>query len=395
MPQADRQLAMFGLARMAFRALRRVAYQRLSGRWHWLYDLLFEDLRIKLILWTRPRRLEAAAALVAATGILDCAYSNVLHRRIATPLDSARFYLASWSRGIDPRKPFPGFHPGVYAEARGLNARTEPLLDFLATGCRAGPWCADLIVSENGAAVQPAVAEVRSALHVHCYYPELLPRIMQGLLLNQARPDLLISVARDDAQKEVREMLESYPANVLVRKMANRGRDLGPLFTGFRADILGRYDIIGHFHTKKSPYHEAFGERWMEFLREHLLGGRARMVDTIFARMHQDRSIGMVFPDDPRAEGWRANRDLALALAPRMGLDALPANFWFPLGSMFWARVDALAPVWRLGLSWDDYPPEPVPVDGSMLHALERLLGLGAPGVGLCNALTHVPGVSL
>jgi lipopolysaccharide biosynthesis protein len=41
---------------------------------------------------------------------------------------------------------------------------------------------------------------------------------------------------------------------------------------------------------------------------------------------------------------------------------------------MFWARVDALKPFFDLNLSWDDYPEEPLPCDGTMLHALERLI---------------------
>lgn len=384
-------------ARAAFRALRRAADTLLRRRLPWLYALLFEELRVRLILWTRPRRLDSAAEVLAATGALDRAYSNVLQQRIGRPRDAARFYLASWSRGIDARKPFPGFHPGVYASMRRLDARREPLMDFLAAGRPSGPWCAELIVpsARVTAAASTAGAAGRCALHIHAYYPELLPRMLQGLLLNQARPELLVSVTSDSAQRQVLEQLAGYPRRVVVRRLENRGRDLAPLFTGFRDEIVGRYDIIGHMHTKKSPYNGDFGARWVEFLCENLLGGRAPMLDLILARMAGDAGIGMVFPDDPRAEGWRANRRFADALARRMGWQDLPDSFWFPMGSMFWARVHALEPVWGLDLGWEDYTPEPVPLDGSMLHALERVLGLCAPAVGLRNALTHVPGVSL
>jgi lipopolysaccharide biosynthesis protein len=47
-----------------------------------------------------------------------------------------------------------------------------------------------------------------------------------------------------------------------------------------------------------------------------------------------------------------------------------------------------------LGLAVEDYPDEPLPYDGTVLHALERVLGLAgqaAPG-GL--AVTNVPGVT-
>jgi hypothetical protein len=44
---------------------------------------------------------------------------------------------------------------------------------------------------------------------------------------------------------------------------------------------------------------------------------------------------------------WDDNRDLAAALATRMGIAALPPFFVFPNGTMFWARSDALRPARR------------------------------------------------
>ncbi|MBS0193643.1 MAG: hypothetical protein JSR34_05295 [Proteobacteria bacterium] len=61
---------------------------------------------------------------------------------------------------------------------------------------------------------------------------------------------------------------------------------------------------------------------------------------------------------------------------------------------MFWARTDALRPLFDLALDWSDYPSEPLPYDGSLLHALERLLPFVAAARGLRCALTNVPGVT-
>ena len=72
----------------------------------------------------------------------------------------------------------------------------------------------------------------------------------------------------------------------------------------------------------------------------------------------------------------------------------LPPFFEFPIGTMFWARVDALRPLFELKISRDEYPEEPVPDDGTILHALERLLPFVAQHVGYRLAVTHVPGVT-
>ncbi|MDE6734273.1 MAG: hypothetical protein K2J64_02260, partial [Desulfovibrio sp.] len=45
----------------------------------------------------------------------------------------------------------------------------------------------------------------------------------------------------------------------------------------------------------------------------------------------------------------------------------------FSYGNMFWYRPDALAPLWETSWRREDIPEEPVPNNGTLLHALERL----------------------
>jgi lipopolysaccharide biosynthesis protein len=120
------------------------------------------------------------------------------------------------------------------------------------------------------------------------------------------------------------------------------------------------------------------------------------MADAIIQRLSRDETLGLVFPDDPHILGWGKNLPYAVSLAQRLGVsEPLPRNtFNFPVGSMFWARTAALRPLFELGLSWDDYPEEPVPYDGSLLHAIERILPFVAESAGFRSAVTHVSGVT-
>jgi lipopolysaccharide biosynthesis protein len=77
-----------------------------------------------------------------------------------------------------------------------------------------------------------------------------------------------------------------------------------------------------------------------------------------------------------------------------MGLGDLPQHFNFPVGTMFWARTSALEPLIGLHLQWDDYPPEPLPYDGTLLHAVERLLPFTLRAGMLRSATTNVAGVT-
>lgn len=315
-----------------------------------------------------------------------------------------RNYVRAWASGIGRRKPLPGFNPGIYEEQNGSALKnSDPFADYLRKGQPEGPWGYPVIVSNNlaitgeEARVSPASAQ-RVALHLHVYYCDLLPEILARLTQNEIRPDLFISVTTDDARQEVAQALEAYTGRVAeIVVVPNCGRDIGPFLTEFGHTLLANYDIIGHLHTKKTVdlADSAVGRVWYKFLLENLLGSQSSpMADTIVGKLQQDPSIGLVFPDDPNIVGLDGNREYLAELAQRLGPLSSEEYFAFPVGTMFWARAEALAPLINLNLSWDDYPKEPLPYDGSMLHALERLFGLSLPLSNLRFASTNVIGIT-
>jgi lipopolysaccharide biosynthesis protein len=131
----------------------------------------------------------------------------------------------------------------------------------------------------------------------------------------------------------------------------------------------------------------------VEFLEKGLVGEKGGMMDVILAKMASDPSIGIIYPDDPGCFGWEGNYSYGKALIEKMGYRApLPgASMNFPVGTMFWAKSEALKPLLDLNLQWEDYSEEPIPVDGSTLHALERLFGIVPRLTGYRTVVTYVP----
>jgi len=306
-----------------------------------------------------------------------------------------RKYVRSWSSGVGKRKLFPGFHPGIYIERHGVQTMgRDPLADYLLNGQPKGPWNYEVVTSDDEAV--PLPPQFRIGLHVHVFYPELFPEILDRLIRNRIRPDLLISVPSEAVHQVVDQQLEAYAGDVAdIRVMPNRGRDIGPFLTGFRDKIFD-YDIIGHLHTKKTAdiKVKSTGMIWYQFLLENLLGGESHMADIILGRMAQDHCITMVFPDDPHVVGWGGNYNLGKKLLPEFVKGDNNQALCFPVGTMFWARPDALKRLLDLDLNWEDYPEEPLPYDGTMLHAIERLFGIVAASNNGSILLTNVPGVS-
>jgi hypothetical protein len=339
------------------------------------------------------------AQMILSSCLFQREFSCPFYLKGKTIETAVRHYVRRWASGVDRRKPFPGFHPGIYLELHGLITEgADPFADYLRAGKPEGPWLYPVIRPAK-TNEKDLPADRRVALHLHVYYPELLSEIVSRLSLNRIRPDLFVSISDKSAHQPVVRQLKEYAGKIVdIQLVPNRGRDIGPLFTAFAPMILSHYDFIGHIHTKKSPHIEdaTVSQSWYRFLLENLLGGKSPfpMADRILAEMKADASIGMIFPDDPKIVGWTTNRAIAEKLAERIGIRSLPVHFIFPIGTMFWARTSALAPWMNLKLDWDDYPEEPLPEDGTLLHAIERLFSLSLPLENLRCAVTNVAGLA-
>jgi glycosyltransferase involved in cell wall biosynthesis len=328
---------------------------------------------------------------------------------VVSRIDAISDFLTRWMAvGTSPhsvmnsrfRRPFPGFNPQIYAHKnadRFDSAAVNPLAHFIRSGKPDGPWCHDVILPFDEAQAVSGT-QCSAALHVHFFYPELAPDLLQKLAVNRLHCDLMLTTTDDDKAAALRAATSGYQRGaVTIRVVPNRGRDIGAFLNGFGRENLARYDVVGHLHAKRSLLlgDAASGESWREFLWQNLVGDLYPMMDTVLARFGAQPGLGLVFPEDPHLPGWSDNFEIASDLAKRLGFtEPLEPFFEFPVGTMFWARGSALKPLFDLNLGWDDYPDEPVPYDGTMLHALERLLPFVVRHAGYDYATTHIPGVS-
>lgn len=297
---------------------------------------------------------------------------------------------------VPSRRPAPGFHPLRFRRDTPASVGADPFVGFLKAGKPAGPWTHEIVAPDENAEAAPH--ELRTLLHGHFHYPELVPELLDCLARNRSSCDLFLTTNDDESARSIGEAVQAYDkGKVEIRRVPNRGRDIGP-FVSELCEVAKDYDVVGHVHGKRSAHiaggNGGYGDRWRNFLWQHLLGPDHPMMDTILGRMADDRGIGLVFPEDPHLVGWDENRGIAESIASRMGIAVpLPDDFTFPIGTMFWARTQAMRPLWDLGIGWTDYPDEPLPIDGTILHALERLVPFSVQRAGLRIAATHIPGV--
>ena len=221
------------------------------------------------------------------------------------------------------------------------------------------------------------------AVHLHVHYVETLPALLQALEACQDGLDnLRLWISTDSSAKA--ELIEIALQNSCLSKRAvstkvgvcaNKGRNLGPLLHDFWAELKDE-ELVLHLHSKRSV-ESGLGEAWLDQLLQCLLPDS----DTLRALRHQfqrDSKLGLVMPQPPGLIrpylNWGSNFELAQQLATPLGRRLhRDAVLLFPAGGMFWFKPTALAPLVECLNIMGGLPPEPLPVDGSSLHALERL----------------------
>lgn len=230
-----------------------------------------------------------------------------------------------------------------------------------------------------------AAAPETLVVHVHLFYPDMIDTMVQLLARLPRGFDLLVSVQEGVDELWVHQVFAAglpRASRVTVRPGPNRGRDVASWLVNFQAEIQAA-DLFLHLHSKKSR-HDSHHRGWFQFLGHSLLGSEA-VAGQMLDLLEQDPELGMLapgyWPQLRRAPNYGKVRDLVENLCLRMGVAAPPPICPdFPAGSFFCCRTSLLAPLFDLGLRFEDFPAEEGQICGTLAHAIERVLGL-LPGL--------------
>jgi len=220
----------------------------------------------------------------------------------------------------------------------------------------------------------------RTAVIVHLFYPDMWPKIAERLERIDHPFDLFVTVVAENANIDLGKVSRHHgETNILV--VPNRGRDVLPFLTlATRIRELGKYEFLLKLHTKKSLQRED-GEIWFRETLEDLLPDDLTAIWRELGR----KSTGVVGPGRQLVSLKRhIGSDEALmrwVLSPlsdeREGQEVFvhPENYPYFGGTMFWCRMDFLDPLLDLFLLPSDFPSENGQTDGTLAHAVERVLG--------------------
>ena len=235
------------------------------------------------------------------------------------------------------------------------------------------------------------------AVHAHIFYPELTEETLHFVSSIPFPFDLYITTDTENKKEEILRCLAqsdvfSVQVRVNVSTHPNKGRDIAPFFCAMH-EVYSRYRYICHIHTKKSV-HLGCGNAWRRYLYRNLLGSETLVREVLYL-FEQEPTLGIILPQHldliRPGIGWLGNRKTAEALMRQMGLSVqLPQNNTvFPAGNMFWARTNAIRQMFTKGPSLEDFPEEHGQLDGTVMHAIERLWCLLAQANGYTYRFTR------
>ena len=234
---------------------------------------------------------------------------------------------------------------------------------------------------------------------IHGFYVDKLKDILSSLPVDNYQngmPGLDLYVSTPLSQiDEVKELLaqESWP-RVFLCGVTNRGRDIAPLLLHLLPEALrtGHLSFI-KLHTKKSPHLKA-GNDWSNHLINSLLNNK--LVSNLNDAVRKNPDLGLYAPPGTLlkssiALGYNVNHlEMLLEKMKWDGAWALAQSY--VAGSMMAGRLSTMKSLEQLQLTIDHFEIEKGQTDGTLAHALERLMSWQYANQGL--TIKTLPGES-
>lgn len=226
------------------------------------------------------------------------------------------------------------------------------------------------------AAMTPTPLRSKPVAMVHVWHVDLLEEIVDALRASGIDWRLVFTTSVD-REAAVRAECARLGVEAEMSVHANRGRDVLPFLRAATPLLLDGSRVLLKLHTKKTE-HRPDGERWRRDLLATLLApDRAAR---LLGAFDDDPDLGFIAPDAHalRLDDYQgANAASVARLRERLDLPA-SSDDRFIAGSMFWARIDALRPMYEMDLAEWEFEDEAAQVDGTLAHAVERVIALTA-----------------
>ena len=236
----------------------------------------------------------------------------------------------------------------------------------------------------------------------HAFYDDLFDESLSGLNEISKLCDVIITTTSQEKKDMLLEKIGAYEyldknkTKVLVS--AGNGRDMAGLLVAARP-YLSQYKYVGFTHDKKSAHHSSLsGETFRRLITDNIIPS-PEYAENVISLFERNEHLGLLVPPSPEhgsyfaviGRRWCENFEYYEKLCGKLGIpvNTTSESSAFALGTAFWCRYDALKELFEYEWTHMDFPPEPLPLNGSVSHAVERCFPYVAKNNGFCCGVIY------
>ena len=231
------------------------------------------------------------------------------------------------------------------------------------------------------------------ALMIHIYYVDELENMKAYIRNIPEQADVFVTTQTEEKKKKIEEFFSIFPNKVTVKLVKNRGRDVSAFMMSGR-EVLDKYDYICFIHDKKVTQEKpgTVGIGFAYICYKNVLESRA-YVENILSLFERNPHLGVLCPPKPLhgpyvlglMQDWEMNFSNTEQLLRDLGIKVPIDQYKLPIaphGSCFWFRSSAVRKLFEHNWQYEDFPEEPLPIDGTISHAIERSYAYVAQDAG-------------
>lgn len=253
---------------------------------------------------------------------------------------------------------------------------------------------------QDPALARQVCAERRIALAMHLYFMDMLDQSVAFAAKFPPQTDVFISTNDEKKKRQIEQAFAGQDLHsVTVLVVENRGRDVAAFLCDLAPHLRG-YDYVCFMHDKKAIQTRpgSVGASFGYVCNENVCKNAAHVLN-VLCEFERDPYLGILCPPYPThglyfmnmcSGGWGPNFENTKQLLKTLRLDVPISGEESPIapfGSVFWFRPNALEPLFAHGWQHSEFPPEPLPQDGTISHAIERVYPFVAQAAGYYPAV--------
>lgn len=227
---------------------------------------------------------------------------------------------------------------------------------------------------------------------IHLFYEQDLEYYLEFVDHIPQEAFILFTVSVDSMRSKLdRYINEKHPNGKVICK-ENRGRDISALLVAAKPYIL-QYKYLCFLHDKSTSEERVKEDIkiFAECLWHNVVGSRY-YIENVLTTFRNNQNIGILAPPESISDRrdwaynntWFINYDITYNFLKKEGINCNlnPDKKPITLGTVFWARTDALKKLFIHDWKYEEFDGEPLASDGTISHAIERCFAYYAQDAG-------------